>query len=681
MRNRTAMSVPLLPIIVSRQLCLRIQKGTRMPVNIMCPKCRSGFPISSKQMGTRVKCPKCKADFTATATTGKSAPGVAARPSPTGKSVQGTAKPGASSRPAGRTAPATMSDTSFPGMEGGQLVSLAPGLRKPPGKVSLFMKKLKRIVMIVLLVGLVGGGLTFVAIKLEPWNLLFASKEAEKDTKPAAATAPATKPKEEPVDPDTLINASTGREELLAYVPPDSSLIVGFDTAAIQREPLFKPFFDRQLVNLGLLTTLAECKTRTGMDVNQLFERVIVAFGPSNGGQLGPMTLLIQSTFPFHQPKLGQWAAQGQLPKKFKDRYYFEKHQELPQVRCVYMPSNRIIVLSEMPPPQIAPIFETDGSKLPLPAPIVVLVRQVEKNQAWGVMPISASTKADLQAGKGIMEFLSKFTPPNIQATVNKVVPDAKAMTFRATLAQGPMELGFGVVCKDKPQSDELFRAVQNSWNQQKAAKLKLVNSSVLFDDRKNIVTGLAESLQFVQQDTLVEVNTKTTFDTLKPLIQGGPDSFLTQFFEVASKVTNELGMKLLPEIAVVLTNDQKAFLDRMNDLRKNATAASLKPSGKLMQVAQEYAMKMAKEEKLDDDIDGKNTDTRVKDGGYRYKKLKSNLDAGEKLEPAKAVDMWVQDELRKGLVFGEFAETGIGIARGESGKVYYYQIYADPER
>jgi predicted Zn finger-like uncharacterized protein len=677
-----------------------------MPQNVTCPKCRAGFAISSKQLGTRVKCPKCKADFTATAPTGKSAPGVAptaksaqgvspvgksaqgvaTRPSPTAKSAQGIAKPGAA-RQAGKTSPSASGESDFAGMGGGgELVSLAPGFRKPPGKISLFMKKLKRIVMILLIVGVVGGGLTFAAIKLEPWNMLFASKETGKETAPAPETKPATK-KEEPIDPDTLVNTSgkPGQEDLLAYVPPDSSLIVGFDTAAIQREPVSKPFFDRQLVNLGLLTTLAECKTRTGMDVNQLFERLIVTFGPSNGGQLGPMTLIIQSAFPFHQPKLGQWAAQGQLPKKFNDRYYYEKHQELPQVKCVYMPSNRIIVLSELQPPQLSPIFETDGSKLPLAAPLVALVRQVEKNQAWGVMPISAATKADLQAGKGIMDFLNKFTPANIQATINKVVPDARAMTFRATLAQGPIDLGFGVVCKDKPQSDELFRAVQNSWNQQKVAKLKTVRNSVVLEgeDRQKLVNGLADSLQFVQQDTLVEVNTKTTFDLLKSIAKDGPDTFATQFFELAGVVTNELKMNLLPERAVVLTNDQKAFLDKMNEVRKNAQATPYKPNAKLMDIAQSHAAKMAKEEKLDDDIDGKDTVIRVKDKGYLYKKdkLKYNLDAGENLEPAKAVDMWVKDELRKELVFGEYAETGVGIAKGASGKVYYYQIYADPEK
>ncbi len=195
------------------------------------------------------------------------------------------------------------------------------------------------------------------------------------------------------------------------------------------------------------------------------------------------------------------------------------------------------------------------------------------------------------------------------------------------------------------------------------------------------MVNGLAESLQFVQQDTLVEVNTKTTFDLLKPFIQDGPDAFVNQFFELASLVTNELKMNLLPERAVVLTNDEKAFLDKMNEVRKNAQATPYKPNAKLMEVARAYAAKMAKEEKLDDDVDGKNTDTRVKDVGYRFKKLKSNLDAGEKLEPAKMVEMWVQDELRKGLVLGEFAETGVGIAKGESGKVYYYQIYSDPDR
>jgi uncharacterized protein YkwD len=180
-----------------------------------------------------------------------------------------------------------------------------------------------------------------------------------------------------------------------------------------------------------------------------------------------------------------------------------------------------------------------------------------------------------------------------------------------------------------------------------------------------------------------IEVAAKTGQKFITPMLQEGPDGFTNQVYDLASVVTNDLGLKLLPEKPVVLTNDEKAFLDRVNELRKAGMVPLFKPNARLMEVARAHALAMAKEEKLDDELGGNDTVIRVKDAGYRYKKEKLNhlLGVGEKLEPRKAVDDWAKDELRKEVLFGDFEETGIGIARSESGKVYYYQILAEPER
>ncbi|OAI52320.1 hypothetical protein AYO44_04740 [Planctomycetaceae bacterium SCGC AG-212-F19] len=676
-----------------------------MPQSITCPKCRAAVPLPGKPTA-KLKCPKCAKEF-ALPTSGSSAPGAtpAGHTSPQAKAVrskpsaQGVAAPSKGSAhgaahkvaksPKG-SAPGLPRDTKgstqgFPTVNGGQLVSLSPGFRKEPSKIGLFIKRMMRIGLLLTLAVVLIGGLGYLAIKYEAWNLVFASKSTAKDTGAAPQTQPSTKPAEPTIDPNAGINTSTGKEELLAYVPGDADVIIGVDTAAIQSDPLLKPWFDRQLVSLGLVTTLADSKNLTGLDVKQLFERVIVAYkyGPDSS-KPPAMTLIVQSTFPFDEKQMGTWATPNP-PKKYKDRWFYDSHKELPGVKFVYMPNKRILVLSEMPSATLEAILTSNGTKPALPAEIVALIRPVERNLIWAVMPFSGNTREDLKLGKGLIEFAGRVLGPDLLPTVQRVLPEARGVTMRLNIDKGQVDLAAGVACVNEQQAGDLLRAFQGSWQRNKPNKLKIVGNAVVLEsmERQTVVKDLSNSLDFGRQDLVVQATAKMTLDPLKATLQEGPEAFTKEIFDIASVVTNELGLKLLPERQVVLTGDEQMFLDAVNAQRKSGGLNALKANARLMEAARSHATNMAKEKKLDDELGGKDTIIRVRDVGYKYKKegLQFLLSEGEKLTPKQVVMDWAKDELRKGILFADWTDTGVGVAKGEDGHIYYYQIYAEPDK
>src|SRR5262249_19131911 len=130
-------------------------------------------------------------------------------------------------------------------------------------------------------------------------------------------------------------------------------------------------------------------------------------------------TVILRSSVAFDQKKMGQWATAAGA-KKLKDKYYYDKHQDLAHVKTMYMPSSNILVLSELPATKFESMFAGDGIKPALPADAVALVRQVDKSPAWAVIPFDGKTKEDVRNGSGPVPLLWTVMPNDLRPTFQK---------------------------------------------------------------------------------------------------------------------------------------------------------------------------------------------------------------------------------------------------------------------
>src|SRR5262249_45094388 len=148
------------------------------------------------------------------------------------------------------------------------------------------------------------------------------------------------------------------------------------------------------------------------------------------------------------QKKIGHWATSAGA-KKLKDKYYYDKHQELPAVKTVYMPSSNILVLSDLPATRFESMFAGDGIKPALSADAVALIRKVENSPAWVVLPFDAKTKEDVRGGRGPVPLIWTVVPNDLRPAVQKILPEAKGMTFRLDLDKDALVLTVGVGCQN----------------------------------------------------------------------------------------------------------------------------------------------------------------------------------------------------------------------------------------
>ena len=130
------------------------------------------------------------------------------------------------------------------------------------------------------------------------------------------------------------------------------------------------------------------------------------------------------------------------------------------------------------------------------------------------------------------------------------------------------------------------------------------------------------------------------------------------------------------------ISEEEQKILDQANEARKEEKLPPLKPNPTLFKVARAHSANMAKQEKMDHVLDGKNPADRVKAAGYKYSDIGENIAEGENWPLTNVHKAWMESEHhRENILKGKFTEIGIGIARGESGKTYYTQVFGSPQK
>jgi len=132
----------------------------------------------------------------------------------------------------------------------------------------------------------------------------------------------------------------------------------------------------------------------------------------------------------------------------------------------------------------------------------------------------------------------------------------------------------------------------------------------------------------------------------------------------------------------------EQSVIDATNAFRRQYGLAALKPTVKLLIVAQNHARNMARQDKFGDTdknghvLDGKSVEYRIKVSGYAFSHIAENV--GYQLrrpDPAAAMmDGWKNSSgHRKNMLLPDITELGVGAAQGTSGRWYFVQVFGRP--
>lgn len=131
------------------------------------------------------------------------------------------------------------------------------------------------------------------------------------------------------------------------------------------------------------------------------------------------------------------------------------------------------------------------------------------------------------------------------------------------------------------------------------------------------------------------------------------------------------------------LTKDEQALLDLLNKERGKKELPPLRPNPLLFKVARGHSANMARQEKLEHELDGKTPGQRVLAAGYDYGRATENIAMADGPVPlSRIVSDWMKSGThRDNLLDSKIVETGLGIDKNAKGEIYYTQVFARPRK
>src|SRR5262249_14443169 len=123
----------------------------------------------------------------------------------------------------------------------------------------------------------------------------------------------------------------------------------------------------------------------------------------------------------------------------------------------------------------------------------------------------------------------------------------------------------------------------------------------------------------------------------------------------------------------------EQQMLQLINQQRLAQKLPPLKMHPALTKLAREYVVHMAREGKLQDDLDGKTFPQRLEATQYKHNGAVPLIGSEPNGKADEVVALWIKTEATKKFLLGNYADCGIGIAPSDKGGVYFYLVLAAP--
>jgi uncharacterized protein YkwD len=131
------------------------------------------------------------------------------------------------------------------------------------------------------------------------------------------------------------------------------------------------------------------------------------------------------------------------------------------------------------------------------------------------------------------------------------------------------------------------------------------------------------------------------------------------------------------PPAKVELSAEEQAILDLTNKARAAEKLPPLSVNPRLMQAARKHSRNMAKQDKLEHELDEKTVGDRADAEGYDYAEVGENIAAANGAKPETIVENWLKSKgHRENLLGTKFTDIGLGVAKNEKGETYYTQVF-----
>jgi hypothetical protein len=258
-------------------------------------------------------------------------------------------------------------------------------------------------------------------------------------------------------------NDGSGREDPLAFIPAESTLILGVDLGALADHPAWADEVEKGIRGLNHTPIFwDDCKTNTGIEFRELFDRVIIAlkFEGLNPNEPPHLTLIAHSKLPFNQNRIRDSEKDMFRYIGYGKTYYKRNDGMVMDPAWLFMPSDRVLVLSSLPQDEIESLMEKDGTEPIIPPDEVRWIRELQGNVFWADIPWSESIRQNLSRTSTLLAKMSPELGPIVDT-----LSHAKAAGAFARWDADQISLNLSVKCADEAAARESSTHLQQYWD------------------------------------------------------------------------------------------------------------------------------------------------------------------------------------------------------------------------
>lgn len=129
------------------------------------------------------------------------------------------------------------------------------------------------------------------------------------------------------------------------------------------------------------------------------------------------------------------------------------------------------------------------------------------------------------------------------------------------------------------------------------------------------------------------------------------------------------------------LSSVEQKILELTNEARAKEKLPPLKPNALLCQAARAHSANMARQGKMEHELDGQKPSQRVDATGYTWASTGENIAYGLNTPVETIFKGWMDSQgHRENILNEKFEEIGIGLAKNRN-EVYYTQVFGRPRK
>jgi hypothetical protein len=258
-------------------------------------------------------------------------------------------------------------------------------------------------------------------------------------------------------------NTGTGREDPLAFVPAESTLVMGVDMGALADHPAWAALIEKGIRDLNRTPLFwDDCKANTGIEFRDLFDHVILAFKLDGLNATEPphLTLIAHSRLPFNQNRVRDSEKDMYRQEKEGKTYYDRNDGNIMDLTRLFMPSDRILILSNLPQYDFETLMEKDGTEPLLTPDEVRRIRGLQENPFWAAFPFHEPIRQNLARPSPV---LAKLLPD--LASILETFSHTKGASAFARWDEDKMAVSLNLECDKEAAAGKGSIRLQEYWD------------------------------------------------------------------------------------------------------------------------------------------------------------------------------------------------------------------------